>query len=81
MITELEEEEDPVGIELDEVRVTKVVLGSTVTVDEPLPIWVEEDAGTVTETDEVDSEVEVTIAVELTPTVLVGVPEGTEVGG
>jgi hypothetical protein len=69
IITELEEE--PEGIELGEVTVTKVV------VDEPPLIGTEEDPDT--EIEDVE-EVEVTIAVELTP-VLVGTLVGIEVGG
>lgn len=73
-ITELEAEPD--GLEPGVVRVTKVeapgvLEGATVTMDEPLPIGVEAET----------EGAEVTIAVELTPTELLGVLEGVEVGG
>lgn len=79
-ITELET--DPDGIEPEVVRVTKVeapgvLVGSKVTMDEPLPIGVEAETEMETETEGV----EVTTAVELTPTELLGVLEGVEVGG
>lgn len=80
-ITDPEAESD--GIEPDEVKVTKVdvaevVLGATV-LDE-LPIGVEGRV-TGTETEEVNECVEVATAVELTPTELLGVLEGVEIGG
>jgi hypothetical protein len=78
-ITELEAEPD--GLEAGVVKVTKVeapevLVGVTATMDEPLPIEVEAETE-----EEPETRVEVTIAVKLTPTVLLEVLEGVEVGG
>lgn len=82
-ITELEAETE--GMEPEEVRVTKVetpgvLLGTTVLMDEPLPMGVEAETETEAETVGVNEGIEVTPAVEVTP-VLLGVLEGVEVGG
>jgi hypothetical protein len=82
-ITELEGE--PEETEAEEVKVTKVeapgvLVGATVTIDEPLPIGVEAGTETESETEGVNEGVAVTTADEDTP-VLLGVLEGVEVGG
>jgi hypothetical protein len=75
MITELEAE--PEVVRVTKVEAPGVLVGATVTMDEPLSIEVEAETETETETEGA----EVTIAVELTPTELLGVLEGVEVGG
>lgn len=57
-----------------------MLVGTTVPMDEPLPIGVEAETETETDTEGVNEGEEVTTAVELTP-VLLGVLEGVEVGG
>lgn len=78
-ITELEAE--PEVVRVTKVEAPGVLVGATVTMDEPLPIGVEAETETETETEGVNEGTEVATAVELTPPELLGILEGVEVGG